>query len=338
MPISDIASITITLESAAATRPGFGVAAIFPTLTAAQTTALFGATARGVEVNQSTYATTLDNAGIATSDDAYRCLDKHYGQNRATTKAIIGRRDTKVAEVWTVTVGPGTTDGLYRIVVNGVNHDYTASGDTATAIRDALVTAVGTPADVTVAAVSTDQISLTSDNAGQPINVSVVAPGAPDMVAAVTTPGTGLREDIAALEAERTDWYMVLEPSHVDVDTFSGALAANTSARDILFMTQTTDALAQNGGSSADIGSRLQAMNYQRTFLGWHDDVDEMVPGALSGKMLPADPGAEVSREVLRSFQLQVARQANKKVYVIMALLAGAKTRGLWSRLPEFLD
>ena len=59
---------------------------------------------------------------------------------------------------------------------------------------------------------------------------------------------------------------------------------------------------------------------------------------ALYMHCLPADSGAEVTIEILTTFQTQVARQANKKVYVIMALLAAAKSRGLWGHLLQILD
>jgi ornithine carbamoyltransferase len=54
---------------------------------------------------------------------------------------------------------------------------------------------------------------------------------------------------------------------------------------------------------------------------------------ALYLHCLPADIGAEVSPGVMDRFRTEVAREANKKVYVIMALLAAAKVRGLASRL-----
>jgi knotted carbamoyltransferase YgeW len=54
---------------------------------------------------------------------------------------------------------------------------------------------------------------------------------------------------------------------------------------------------------------------------------------ALYMHCLPADIGAEVSAGVMERFRLAVARQANKKVYVIMAVLAGAKVRDLSARL-----
>jgi ornithine carbamoyltransferase len=44
---------------------------------------------------------------------------------------------------------------------------------------------------------------------------------------------------------------------------------------------------------------------------------------------LPADIGAEVSRGVMERHRVNVARQAQWKVYVVMALLAGAKVPDL---------
>ena len=54
---------------------------------------------------------------------------------------------------------------------------------------------------------------------------------------------------------------------------------------------------------------------------------------ALYMHCLPADIGAEVSRDVMDRFRVDLAREANKKVYAIMALLAVAKTRGLKAML-----
>jgi knotted carbamoyltransferase YgeW len=48
---------------------------------------------------------------------------------------------------------------------------------------------------------------------------------------------------------------------------------------------------------------------------------------------LPADIGAEVSSGVMDRFRVDLARQANKKVYVIMSLLAAAKCDDLKAKL-----
>jgi ornithine carbamoyltransferase len=56
---------------------------------------------------------------------------------------------------------------------------------------------------------------------------------------------------------------------------------------------------------------------------------------ALYLHCLPADIGAEVSPAVMDRFRVAVAREANKKLYVIMALLAAAKVPDLSSILSE---
>jgi ornithine carbamoyltransferase len=56
---------------------------------------------------------------------------------------------------------------------------------------------------------------------------------------------------------------------------------------------------------------------------------------ALYMHCLPADIGAEVSAGVMERARLSVAREANKKLYVIMALLAVAKVRGVGEALEN---
>ena len=58
---------------------------------------------------------------------------------------------------------------------------------------------------------------------------------------------------------------------------------------------------------------------------------------ALYMHCLPADIGAEVSPGVMERFKVEVAREANKKVYVIMALLAGAKVPDLPKKLSALM-
>lgn len=56
---------------------------------------------------------------------------------------------------------------------------------------------------------------------------------------------------------------------------------------------------------------------------------------ALYLHCLPADIGSEVSADVMDRFRLALARQANKKVYVIMAALAASKEPHLSERLER---
>ena len=54
---------------------------------------------------------------------------------------------------------------------------------------------------------------------------------------------------------------------------------------------------------------------------------------ALYMHCLPADIGAEVTPGVMDKHRVDVAQEANKKIYIIMALLAVAKVDDLKARL-----
>ena len=74
-----------------------------------------------------------------------------------------------------------------------------------------------------------------------------------------------------------------------------------------------------------DIEQRALALNADHR--SWICDERRMALTADAAYLhcLPADIGAEVSAGVMDRFRVAVAREANKKVYVIMALLAAAK-------------
>ncbi len=96
--------------------------------------------------------------------------------------------------------------------------------------------------------------------------------------------------------------------------------------------------LERVGANAAGDTAELEAIEYQaleRNAL--HSDwiCDERRMGltkdgsALYMHCLPADIGAEVSQGVMDMHKVNVAREANWKVYVVMALLAGAKVPDL---------
>lgn len=88
-----------------------------------------------------------------------------------------------------------------------------------------------------------------------------------------------------------------------------------------------------DAGALQGIEARALARNHRHA--DWICDEAKMAltNDALYLHCLPADLGAEVSRRVMAKASLDVARQAQKKVYVIMALLAAAKVEDLGARL-----
>jgi knotted carbamoyltransferase YgeW len=78
-----------------------------------------------------------------------------------------------------------------------------------------------------------------------------------------------------------------------------------------------------------------RALERNARFRDWICDARRMglTKDALYLHCLPADIGAEVTPEVMDRFRLAVSRQANWKVYVVMALLAAAKVKDLAAKL-----
>ncbi len=99
---------------------------------------------------------------------------------------------------------------------------------------------------------------------------------------------------------------------------------------------------SQGGDQSALADLEYQALERNAEHQDWICDERRMglthEGEALYMHCLPADIGAEVSPGVMRHYRHAVAREANKKLYVIMALLAGAKQRRLRQRLHELVQ
>lgn len=91
---------------------------------------------------------------------------------------------------------------------------------------------------------------------------------------------------------------------------------------------------ANAAGNRAELDAiEARALERNAEFTDWICDERRMARTAdgeaLYMHCLPADIGAEVSPGVMDRYRVDVARQANWKMYVIMALLAGAKVADL---------
>ena len=114
-------------------------------------------------------------------------------------------------------------------------------------------------------------------------------------------------------------------------DAFAGAQAVYPKSWGPQVLMRERVAANRQGDRDAmhDIEQRALAQNAE--FRGWICDERRMAltADALYLHCLPADIGAEVSPGVMDQFRVAVAREANKKVYVVMALLAAAKVPDL---------
>lgn len=292
MSLDTIANISISIQPPSITLAGFGTPLIAAVLTSDEGTAWtaeFGS-AVTTSVTAQNWRALMTTLGVTSTEQLYLSLLALFSQDEKPATVKIGRRATAVAQVSAVNI-VAATDGTFTVTINGEAFTFLASSDTVGDIRDGLIADINAGAEpVTAAIVDADTLSVTADEAGVPFTISVTHSTTPaSITTGTTTASVGLVNDIDDWETEDSDWYELLEGTRS-----SGvikAAAADIESRTKIFQAQTDDANAQIAGST-DLGSVLGALAYDRTGLWWHDDDAEHVDSAISGRMLPEDPGS----------------------------------------------
>ena len=184
MPLTDFLEIDVILQPAAAPRASFGTSGLIELLTEAQYLAM-GAS-RTALLTAETWAADLAALGITDGESAYENAQAHFGGANAPDEAYLCKRGKSRAQVKTVTVPAVPADGVYAIVVEGTTYSFTASSSTQAAVRDGLVTAIGTPTWGTGAAGGTGEVVLTNGTLGVDLDVVISSPSG-DMTISTTT-------------------------------------------------------------------------------------------------------------------------------------------------------
>ena len=128
-------------------------------------------------------------------------------------------------------------------------------------------------------------------------------------------------------------------------DAFTGAEAVYPKSWGPHALMAERVAANRDGDSAAMRAIEHRALEMNAQHRDWICDERRMALTGRDGEgdalylhCLPADIGAEVSPGVMERFRVAVAREANKKVYVIMALLAAAKVPSLAEELDRVVD
>jgi hypothetical protein len=266
--IDDIVKVSISRESSAIQRAGFGTPLLMSTHTRfAERLKIY---------TGSTILTDMVADGFLTSDVAYLMAAIALQQRPRLSRLAIGRGTAAVPQVVSIDVA-ATSDQTYRVVVNGVNHDFPAVGQTATQIRDGLIAAInGGTQPVTAAISDADTFTLTADVAGVPFTYSAVGTVTGDsaLVDTLTTPNNGPTDDLDATEAENDeDWYG-FAVGDVRTDALMKILFDWAEAR-IRLYGATNDSAAVKAGTAGNIAELLQDASYTNGFYLWHDPATE---------------------------------------------------------------
>ncbi len=301
MALNDVIQINAQIGNRPIGLANFGTPFVASVLTSPQGaawTAEYGSD-RVIELTPSNWQTQMAALTVASSDDLYRALQRLFGQTLQPSSVLVGRRATRVAQVSTVTVPASPGSGNYTITVNG--NDYTASGTglTQTQLRDALIAAVDGGTDPVEAAIGTSStLTVTAEDPGLPFTIAVSNVTGAALSVATGTPAVGLADDLVAFLAERSDWWGMMDVSHVDADALAIADQIATVRKAYLGLTSDSDAQTS---ATTDVGNVLRLAGHQRVAMLYHDDAEAFPDAALLGLMSPQNPGfATWSNKVLQ--------------------------------------
>jgi hypothetical protein len=289
MPISNVTVVNILVIPGGSTRASFGPVLFSADLSPAQDAAFPGSD-NIVSLTRDTFDAVLTGLGITSSELVYADIADHFGQARVPEIAYLGKRADAVAQVTTIVV-TAADDGNWIVNFNGTPYTHVSGGsETITQIRDGMITALAPISAVgTVAAVLTDTLTITAVSAGIPFISSATPGGAGTLTHDITTPNVGVGEDIAAYLTENTQWYVLGLVSR-DADTILTAAAA-IEPRDLYLFADTNDADVPLG-TAGNVLEQLAALNYTHTSVWYTPETDEGVYAAVTGRVLPVDPGA----------------------------------------------
>lgn len=278
MSLDSIVKVDISRSTKAVSREGFGVPLILGP----------NAAFSGLQYYSSIDAVAQD---FLTTTDEYKAALSAFGQTLKPTKVGIAKRTTNVAQVETLTVVTAINSHLYRVVINGLNADYTSdSSATAAEIQAGLVAAINalTPAQPLVAApVGGTQVSITSSQAGIGFTISTTA-GA-ELTITHSTANNGPVEDLIATQHINDDWYGFGLTSRDNAEQLAVAAWAESVKK--LFFACSSDAAVLTSATT-DIASKLKAKGYARTDYLWSGDQASFPEFAWMGGQLPETPGS----------------------------------------------
>lgn len=288
IPISTVVRITIDRQTRSVTQAGFGIPLILGDTVVAGWSA-------GEVRDYANLTAVLDD--FASSDDEYKAAAAIFSQSPSVEMVKIGKRDTQVAQVQTITLNKDlVTDNVINMTVNNVAIApvtfAVAHADTMTALA-AAIQALASVATASVTAAR--EITVTAQTAGVAIDCSdfVVTLGTQQATALIVTSvdNWGVADDIAQCQRDDDDWYglIICDRTVGVVETCAEYIETQRK----IFITCSDDALILNSTSTTDLAYVLSAAGYERTAVIYNADEADYADAAWLGKCLVFDPGNE---------------------------------------------
>ena len=298
MSLQDIVKVQIDKQTAAISRAGFGT----PMIMSSEADGLLATTTKiyGPDLAE------LTADGFATDGPTARKFLSLISQNPKVDKVVVGKRSNQPLKTLTITpIAKNTTE--YSVTIGGVGPLATSPAETFTFTSDATATVAEITAGLVLAINGGSQNVLATDNTTDITVEKATTPGgaaAAGVSFSLTvndrtllevqniTADPGVVADLNAIRGNADgddDWYAAFLDNSGEAELL--ALAAAMESIPKLFLAVTSDADVLTAVTT-DVGSVLQANNYARTALVWHQDPDRGPEGSWAGRALPFDPGS----------------------------------------------
>ncbi len=330
MSLDSIVNVTIDAQTTTPSQTGFGV----PLLAGYHTHF-------NERVRFYTSLTGMVSDGFTTSEGIYKAASAIFSQNPHPTRIAVGRFTT--ASTQTVRLSPTTLSNstLYTVSINDEDLSFTS---------DASATLAEWTAGMTAAINASTQL-FTATDASTYVSVAANAAGTiffyEDVTGNidfqdVTTDGSSIAAQLAAISLENDEWYCLVLPSAGKAEILAAAAYIETVKKIFIANSMDADII---GSGSGDLASDLEALSYARSALIWHKQSGQHAGAAWAGVMLPTDPGsatwkfktlAGVSVDTLT--ETHQTNLTNKKAnYYIEIADIGITSEGVTSS-GEFID
>lgn len=281
MPLSDIASITITTQTVSAQAPGFGIPLILaPNATYAERVRFYTSLS-GVAVD------------FATTTPEYEAAAAIFAQSPRVPRIATGRLALKPTQRFAITPVAGNAVN-YKMYINGNTVSVTSDGDgTVTEIIGLLKTAIDLLSLGVTTSDQTTHLRIVANSAGAHFDVSVDDPAKLGIKQDHADPGAAT--DLDAIIAENNDWYGVV--NCFNSRDMAVAIAGWVESNKKLFVCDSqesdtiTVATGSDSTSTGTIAKKISSDARTRTAVIYHPENGDHAGAAWIGAMFAKDPG-----------------------------------------------
>lgn len=316
MALEDIVDLTITASTLTPSRPGFGT----PLLAVGKVPVSWGTS----RVRSFSKLTELTDAGFAVTDPAYGMASKAFSASPKPKKVKIGKRAVGASQSVQLLVTSAAEGLVYHLTVGTTLVTYTVLAAATTSTVATALAALINALPATAASAATATITVTPEVVGTLVNLSALNK---ELELTDNTADPGIAADLAAFQAEDSDWYGLALDSNSKNEVLAAAAWAEANKK--IFGANSSDAGVAKSGSTTDVAYLLKAASYKFTYLVYSKHELLSYAGlAWMAEEFPFDPGGRtwafkqlsgVTVDVLTGAEESAVQAKNSNTYTTVA-------------------